>query len=164
MALVIENGSNVANATSYIDAAYLRAYAEARGRTIPADDAALEPHIIRAMDRIEARLADYRGTDTYSPQRTAFPRYGMYLFGRAYPFPYNEIPENVKKAQAEYALASLDGIELMPTRADAAIRSEAIGPLRTEYFAPAPSAPVVQAAEELLKPFLAHTGLMAVRA
>lgn len=163
MALVIEDGSSVANATSYIDVDYLRAYAEARGREVPADDADIEPHIIRAMDRIEARLSDLKGRFTYDGQTLAFPRYGMFLFGRQYPFPYNEVPPNILKAQAEYTLASLAGNELMPTRADGAIKRDKVGPIETEYFEAAPYAPVVQAAEELLAPFLAHNGLYAVR-
>lgn len=155
MALVIEDGTLVPGATSYIDIAYLRAYAAARGRTVPADDAPgdakIETAAINAMDVIE--FGTYAGVVTYETQTTAFPRYGIQVNGRN--VPYDTIPEAVKRAQAEYTLASLDGLDLMPTLTEAPIKREKIGPLETEYETGSRqgSAPVVVMAETLLKPY-----------
>ena len=50
MALVIEDGSRVAGANSYVTLAEARAFASARGVTLSAVDATLEPFVIKAFD------------------------------------------------------------------------------------------------------------------
>ena len=49
MALIIENGTIVANANSYATVAELRGYAALRGATVPTDDAQCEYMLIKAM-------------------------------------------------------------------------------------------------------------------
>lgn len=162
MALVIETGLLIANATSYVSVEEVRAYAEARGIEIPADDASIEQAAIRAMDVIEAK--SYKGRPTYSAQPTAFPRYGIYLPGYSIPLPYDAVPAGVKKAQIEYTIAIANGFDLLPTLDGAPVKREKIGPIETEYVVGTAqgSAPVVQAAEAALRPFQRY-GLTTVR-
>ena len=55
MALIIENGSIVDNANSFVTAAEMVAYAALRGVTITADTTTQEQQIILAMDYLVSR-------------------------------------------------------------------------------------------------------------
>lgn len=95
MTIIVENGTNVANANSYLSLADIRAYALNRGVTLSPVDATLEPMVFKSMDYIESVGANYQGTPTYTapdytPQALQWPRSAI-LFQSMYPnslFPY----------------------------------------------------------------------------
>ena len=98
MSLIIENGSNIPGANSYVDAAYVRATLLARGIAVSDDDVQIEQIIYRGMDEIESR--SYAGTRTYTDQSRSFPRSGITIDGVE--LPDNEIPARLKQALALY--------------------------------------------------------------
>ena len=98
MTIVVEDGSIVANANSYVSEAELVAYASARGITISGTN---EQLLIRAMDYLES--LDFIGLKYLSTQSLQWPR--AYVEIDTYYVDIDEIPAELKKAQIEIALA-----------------------------------------------------------
>lgn len=132
MALIVEDGSIVADANSYVDLVFARAYADARGLSLPTDDTELEQQLIASMDYLEAQRARYQGdkTDPLN-QELQWPRTGVYIDCVA--FPSDEIPKELKNAQCQLAVEVNSGVALFPTQEGAFITREKVGPLETEY-------------------------------
>ena len=79
MALIIEDGTGVAGANSYITIANIRIYATARGVTLDADDAIVETQVFQAMDYLEAQRSRYQGDKTDATNPLQWPRCGVYI-------------------------------------------------------------------------------------
>lgn len=131
MPLVIENGSIVADANSYVTVAEARSYATARGKTLPADDTALNALLISAMDYLEAQRARYQGYKVSALQTLQFPRYGVQIDG--IDLEATAIPSILKQAQIRLAMEANDGVDLQPTRSGGFVKKEIVGPIETEY-------------------------------
>lgn len=134
MALVVEDGTGLANAQSYIDAAYADAYFAARGIAAWTGSSTVkEQAILRAMDYIETtkRWLGYR--EFPDVQALGWPRLYMYDDGVL----VEGMPEKLKRATAEYALRALTAT-LMPdpttnATGQVVVRSkEKVGPIESE--------------------------------
>lgn len=103
--IVVQDATGLANANSYIDIAYLYAFADQVGYqiSIAATATTIEQAILRAMRLAETRQAEFFGARSTSTQLTAFPRTGFYADFERTAF----IPDEIKRAQAAYALAEL---------------------------------------------------------
>lgn len=140
MAFIVEDGTGKVDATSYIDVAYADSYFTDRNVSSWAGTTAeKQAALIKATDYIETRWAGrFLGYREFSDvQALSFPRLllknkeGKQILG---------IPDNLKKAVAEYAVRALT-IDLMPdpvmTENGYSIKSkmEKVGPLeeKTEY-------------------------------
>lgn len=168
MALIVEDGSIVENANSYVSVEEARTYASERNYSLPAlpeegQNDALEALLIKAVDFLEGQRAKYQGEKVSSLQALQFPRYNVYIDG--FPLDENVIPRILKAAQIELAVAAFAGISLQPTRSGAAIKRKKLGPLETEYAEGSTFRPIITAVESLLAPLLncGHTGLMVTR-
>lgn len=155
MALVVEDGTIVAGATSYVTLAEARAYALARGLTLPADDPTLEVSLIQAIDYLESYRSSYQGV-LVSPgvQELQWPRAGCFIDG--YELPANVIPKLLKDAQSRLAYEVSSGVDLNPTVTGRLVLSEKIGDIAVTYSGTdkteqAPSMPNV---DNLLAPLL----------
>ena len=62
MALIVEDGTGIANANSYVSEQELADYLSARGLSVP-EDANPVALIIRAMDYVESK--DFRGSKNW---------------------------------------------------------------------------------------------------
>ena len=147
MALVVEDGTGLANATSFVTRAEYIAFAAARG-VVVADDDAADVQLIKAMDFLATRC--YRGDPVKGDQGLFFPRRAENFDG-SLAFPDTEVPAGLKRGQMFAALAVKEGVNLSPNFAGgAAIKREKVGPIETEYEAAmtydAPSLPAVDAA------------------
>lgn len=153
MALVIEDGSGVAGANTYIDADAARAFAAARGLSLPAADADVEVLLIKAMDFIEAFRADFQGIKTSPDQPLQWPRTGATLDG--YPLAEDAIPATLASAQAQLA-ADANLQELMPTGSGREVVMEKVDVISVQYAESGNGnpQPVFTKAEALLKPLL----------
>ncbi len=131
MALVVEDGSGLANAMSFVSRADYIAFALARGVVI-ADDAAADVELVKAMDFLKSRC--YRGDPTLMTQALPFPRHAEQFDGTL-TFPDDEVPKPMIEAQMHLALAVHAGVDLMPNVAtgQASVKREKIGPIETEY-------------------------------
>lgn len=164
MALIVEDGTGLANSNSYVDEAQARAYAEARGIELPADDAELGAMLISAMDYLEAQRARYQGTKTYpGVQALQWPRTGVIL-DCSYVLPDNVIPVELKSAQMQLALEVFAGNTLMPSSDGRVVKREKVDVIEREFMTgqdlgtgglPSPSFPIV---DGLLAPLFAACG------
>ncbi len=132
MALVVEDGSIVENADSYIDLSFARAYALARGVTLPTDDAEADAMAYKAMDYLEGKRAEYQGdkTDPLN-QELQWPRINVKI--DCVEIPSNFIPKELKQAQARLMMEINAGVDIQPTRTGGFIIEDKTGPLTTKY-------------------------------
>lgn len=139
MALVIEDGTVVAGANSYIDVPAAKAYAEARGVDLGADDALIEQRLLGAMDYLES--LSYKGTRTDPDEQSlAWPRTGVTFDGRT--FGDNVIPTQLKSAQGQLAIELTNGVIIFSSTgassgsAEKFVKREKVDVLETEYATP----------------------------
>jgi len=102
MSLIIEDGTEVANANSYTTDAELVAYALARGITIPATEALRDVLQIKAMDYLASLEMNYKGIRVTQTQLLSFPRFNVDLNG--YILNSDTIPLELKNGQLELSL------------------------------------------------------------
>ena len=118
MSLIIENGSGKIDSESYIDLAYLSAYATKRGLDITG---ITEANIIKAMDYFESSY-QFKGTKLLETQALAFPR----LINGVV-----EYPVRVKNAVCELTIKSKSA-ELLAD-SERATKREKVGDIEVEY-------------------------------
>lgn len=113
MALIIEDGSQVANANSYSTLAELRAFALARGVTLSAVDATLEASCLVAMDYLESFSNKFKGSKVSGTQSLQFPRLDLTVDG--FSILSTVIHPALKKALGQLVVEIHNGIDLTPT-------------------------------------------------
>jgi len=115
MAFLLEDGTGVASSNAYISEAFADTYHTDRGMTswlysdvlqaVPITTAQKEAAIIRATDHVDKVFGSrYRGTAETSTQGLAWPRTGAYDPNN---FVLSNVPSQLQKAVAEYALRAL---------------------------------------------------------
>lgn len=137
MAFIVEDGTGLEDATSYVSVQEFRDYHDDRGNDYSSSckDTDLQKHLIRATDYIETRWRErFRGRRMSSEQSLSFPRLWLYDDEG---FIVEGVPERLKRATHEYALRSLGGDLLPDPTTDASglrLRKtrEKIGPIETE--------------------------------
>lgn len=125
MALVIEDGTQVVGANSYVTSAEIETYADARGVTLTAD-----PEILatKAMDYIEAQA--YIGVKVSSTQALQWPRTGAYVDG--FEITNTTIPNELKTAQMATALSIDAGADPL-SAVTRGVKMQQVGDLKVEY-------------------------------
>lgn len=121
MALVVEDGTGVANANTYASVAEAKAFAGLRGATLPSADTDIEILLIKAMDFLEAQSSRFQGSRTHTTQLLSFPRTGVTIDNLS--VDANAIPSELKYAQIQLAIEA-NTTDLQPTR-----QSGASGPV-----------------------------------
>jgi hypothetical protein len=165
VSLIVEDGSIVAGAESYVSVAAADAYHAARNNAAwaalpnPDKEAALR----KATDYMQQtyRLR-WRGARTNTTQSLDWPRFGCYVedisYGR-YPFyvPTTVVPAEVQHACAELALkASTAELNVDLDRETA---SEKVGSIQVDYVPGGPQYRRYRAIDQMLKVYLASTGI-----
>lgn len=164
MALVVEDGTGVLNADSWVTMAEAATYANRMGNTAfaEADAEVVEPALRRAVLYLDAVYGSrYAGLPTQDPteQSLSWPRKGVVL-DTGYAWPDDEIPVNLKRAQVEAAMLewATPG-SLMPTTTPLGKKSVQVGPIAVTYADPPKAGtvgkpPVFSTIEGLMLPFL----------
>ena len=142
MALIIEDGSGLTNAESYVDESYVNAYFLKRGNTEWDSIANKESRIVLAMDFIENNYT-YIGTKLVSTQSLSFPR--LIDSETVYPIA-------LKNALCELALKANNG-DLLQDTGKTTIR-EKVGTLEVEYDANQDDLTSYNYVNKLLAPYL----------
>lgn len=166
MTLTVEDGSG---GDAMISASDFEAYCESMGRTVAADDDAVEAAIRRASTYISNGFS-FRGLRRGGrAQIQAWPRTSV-VTDEGWSVDYTSIPREVAAAVAEaalYELQSPGGLSPTVVLTDRIV-SERIGPIATEY---APTGndigaarPVLTILSDLLAPLLASGGRNSVTA
>lgn len=163
--ITVEDGSIVADANSYIDQTYFRAFTVERGvdHSATADDV-IAAALIEAMDLLDSYAERFAGAryDESTPQELEWPRSGYYRSGAA--IDYTAIPNAVKKCQAQLAFDHINGIDLQPNQSIAekgAVLSENIAGAVSLTYAEAKPRTGIEAfskAINFLKPVLKSGG------
>jgi len=165
MALIIEDGSQVTGADSYVTLTEARAHATARSITLSAVDATLEGQIRTAMDYFESYGDKFKGQKVDRDQALQWPRTGVVI--ESWTWDYTEIPRQVKNALLALILEVHAGEDLfnpsiatMPT-----IRKKVDGAVEVEYANPGQALKVgkEQPSQVHIRLLLKNSGLFAVR-
>ncbi|QBZ71753.1 hypothetical protein [Pseudomonas phage KP1] len=153
IAIVVEDGTNVAGANSYQDVAAVRLYAENRGVVLPVSNDEVAAMLIKTIDYLEAQACLYQGKMTYADQSLQWPRTGVIL--NCDEVPPNVIPKSLISAQAQLLIAINAGFDLQPNFSykDYVIKKK-VGPIEKEFVDPTKVgiSPTLGAADALLAP------------
>jgi hypothetical protein len=166
MAIIVEDGSGLADAESYISVIDASAYHLKRGNTAwtDIDDVEIyEQLLIKATDYM---IAQYRlrwaGYRSVTGQALDFPRAFVPLVDTYFSQPYldsNIVPIQVKNACAELALKALT-VELMPDLEQSVIR-EKVDVIEVEYDRFSPQQKRFSQIDAMLMPFFISNGMTA---
>lgn len=148
MAIVVEDGTEVSGANSYVTEAELTAYATARGITLAGDT---EQLLIKAMDYIEG--LSYKGTKVTSTQALQWPRIGVVIDG--YVNSSDNIPTELKNGEMETAVA-IDGGEDPLADIPRTTTKSTVGPISVEYATGSSSTTIVRKINNQLRKLLAN--------
>ena len=165
MALIIEDGTIVANANSFITVAEWEAYLSLYGKTATGDTTAKETNLIKAQRAISTRYS-FNGTPVEQGQATCLPREWTKKI-KGFTVANNVVPQDFKDAQAELAFDIQEGADPFANATEGAKgpvtgeRSKA-GPVETETQYGSGGAPFnprsmsnYTAVNDLLRPYLA---------
>lgn len=159
MALIVEDGTGVTGAESYISVAAADTYFTNRGNAtwaaLATDDK--EAALRKATDYMEGRYR-WRGERVADGQALSWPRDCVYAFG--YLVDSNVVPERVQRACAELAVrASAD--DLSPDLT-AQVKQEIVGPISVTYADGARQATSYKAVDAMLAPYVYGIGSIPV--
>ena len=127
MALVVEDGTLVSGADSYVTLAEFKAWADKRGVTYGTDEVVTQ-QVYRAMDYIES--LNFIGEKSDENQALQWPRDQVVIDG--YYIDSDEMPNELKVAVYESIKAEIDGDSRM-TASDRRTISEKVGELQVTY-------------------------------
>ena len=134
MALVVEDGTGLADADSYISLTGARAYAEKYGVTLPTNDAAVEVALRQGCQYVELQEKCFSGSRLTTTQALAWPRTGAV---DAYGVEHidGEIPARIGFAQVYAAAEYAAGTDVRATDDGKAVASEEVtGAVAVSYF------------------------------
>lgn len=154
--LVVENGSLLANANSFVSVEEVRNYALFRTYALSNPDIEIEKACILAMDYLETFRDKFKGAKVDPAVQTLqFPRDGVFVDN--YELPSAVIPQVLKLAQCQLVIEVLAGTDLMPSGDGREVIREKVDVLETEYALGAGGSPqpsfhkVLRFLEPLLK-------------
>lgn len=102
MAIIVEDGSIVADANSYVTVAELESFADLRGVTLPTLEADKEVLLINGTDYTENFFDRFQGDTVDQDQSLQFPRTGVTVNG--FSVGSDSIPQTLKNAQMQAAI------------------------------------------------------------
>lgn len=149
-AIVVEDGTGLADANSWVDRATTIQYALDQGVTL-ADDSTTDVLLYKARAYLETfRYVGERATTT---QRLSWPRKNAEIEDVA--FPSDEIPQQIIDAQMQLAIYA-QSTDLAPVVTGAFVTREKVGPIETEYASSVRTngQPYFPLIDELLAPLL----------
>lgn len=152
MALVVEDGTGVDGANTYVTRAGYIAYAAARGVEINDDDPA-DYQLIKAMDYLSG--LNWKGQVLVAFQPLPWPRQFVYIGADV--FPTDEVPKDVVSAQCALAMILDAGFDIAPVFSGGLVTEDTVGPITTKYsdkFGPPTGAPNTPAVSALLKKWI----------
>jgi hypothetical protein len=127
--IIVEDGSIVANANSYVTTAEFTQYCADRNITISGTYGDESELLILSMDYFEQQ--PFRGIKFIETQPLQFPRSDLYVDG--YLTDSDAIPKLVKDAQITIAVSIMAGNDPLST-VDRAVKREKVDVLEVEYM------------------------------
>lgn len=164
MALIVEDGTGLATAESYISVADASARLASLGDTTfdaLASDALRETALRKATNYMEQRYSTrWKGERITADQVLSWPRYDANVHG--YILDSDKVPVAVANACADLALISLT--ETLNPVLDRAVVREKVGPLETEYSEHSPQSRRYPAIDQMLAAYMKGGGVNALLA
>lgn len=164
MALVVENGTGLPGANSYVAVAEARQYAADRGLSLPATDPAVEVLLVRATEYLEtAPRGPWQGDKTFpSVDTLSWPRIGVVIDG--YELAQDEVPLQLKKALCQLAV-EMQTVDPTPTLTGNVVKRKKVDVIETEYaidYRAGQKPPTMTKVNGLLQPLLRASGMLRV--
>ena len=148
--LVVEDGTIIDGANTYIDITTLDTYCTDRAVALTAStEAAKKALILKAMDYLESRY--YQGYLVEEDQDTQQPRDRVYI--NDYLQTYEQIIARMINAHCELVIALDAGYDPVAIL-EREVKSEQLGPMRVEYMDNAASNNILQKVDMWLDPLL----------
>lgn len=147
--VVVEDGSVVAGANSYVSETELAGYMAVRNASISGD---LTASLLKAMDYLET--LSFAGNKYSETQALQWPRYSVYIDG--YPLSSSDIPNELKQAQMRLAHEIDQGNDPLETLARK-VKREKVGPVEVEYDDSSASAAILRSVNNMLRKILSTT-------
>jgi hypothetical protein len=160
--VIVENGSLVANANSFVTRDDVLAYCVNRGYSFSLTDTALaDAAVIKGADWLKNTMRlNYRGSLRTATQTMPWPREDASMY-RGPSIANTVVPQCVKDAQCELAYRAFAGTNLQPDLArGGATKREKLDVIEVEYFPGAPSETVLQSVLGMLAPVLVDPGMI----
>lgn len=133
MSLIVEDGSIVAGADSYVSLSGARALAAKYGWELPADDTEAEQALRNGAGYVGLQEPAMCGRRVSAAQELAYPRQGVTLYG--FPVSADSIPSQVIRAQVAAAVEYGAGTDVRATNDGRATSLERVeGAVTVEYF------------------------------
>lgn len=155
MPLIVEDGTIVAGADSYISLADARALADKYGWVLPVDDTEAEAALRNGAGYIGLQEPQMCGSRVSPLQELSFPRQGVTLYG--YPVATDYIPSQVIRAQVIAAVEYGKGTDVRASSDGRATSLERVeGAVTVQYFnnGATGATTVITAAIDALRPLL----------
>lgn len=131
MPLIVEDGTGIADANSYVNLTSARDLAAMRGITLSIDDIELTAQLIQAADRLTSYESRFTGERVTGDQGLSFPRNYACRYGK--PLSNTSIPKELKLAQITLADYIESGFNLWASPVVEGVIREKVGPIETEY-------------------------------
>lgn len=150
MPLIVETGSGLVNADTYLSDADFTAYCIARGRDTSTSTLTARENALRnATDYINT-IGRYKGSRLTDAQALEFPRSGLFDWDNR---PVTGVPKRVRDATAELAFRALTAPLLEDLSPAARVKSESVGPISVTYQDAPAAQKILAAAILLLQPY-----------
>lgn len=133
MTIIVEDGSNVPGANSYVSLADARTILVDLGQDLDTDDGIAEQQLLNAANYIEAFRSKYQGWKTNDVQSMQWPRVGVVVDNRI--IDTVTIPQDLINAQVFAAYEFSQGQILQPSSTGQTTQSEeVVGAVKVSYF------------------------------
>lgn len=133
MSLIVEDGSIVAGADSYVSLSDARALAAKYGWELPADDTEAEQALRNGAGYVGLQEPAMCGSRVSAVQELAYPRKNVRLYG--FPVTVDSVPSRVIRAQVAAAVEYGAGTDVRASSDGRAVSMERVeGAVTVEYF------------------------------
>jgi hypothetical protein len=156
MALIVEDGTGLANAESYVSVADFKAFCDGMGYSYAfiESDTDLEIALRKATAYVDGKFR-YKGTRLLASQMLEFPRSGCVDWSG---FEATGVPARVKRATSELAFKSFKVTLNDDLDRGGMVKSESVGPISVTYVDGAPAGKVFMQAKNYLDPYIRDPG------
>lgn len=129
--LIVEDGTGVPDANSYVSLEQVRTYAEMRGLSLPSEDSDLMPKVFDAMDYVESYAQRFKGRKVDPMQELQWPRCGVRLDGVT--LPQSPLPKTLINAVCQLTADSALTGPLNGKTTEYAVKRTKVEGLEIEY-------------------------------
>lgn len=132
MNVIIETGGGLTDSNTYVGTDEAKAFAKARGWSLPCDNENIQALMFRAMDYIETFSHQFTGSRVSETQALSWPRECAYVAGEL--IDTDVIPKQLKLAVMYAMVAYNDGLDPTSNKSgEPFITRESVDVLRIDY-------------------------------